>query len=203
MLERELYKEKSSYFLSFEELLSMIVEDTLVVYTSVFDLSKSYHNFILAEINQLCYGGVLRSVALGQTDGLSTWHVPFMNLYQSVVVPIGQTTLGRIFNVAGSSIDSYIDLMSSCCFRSQLQLSFKLESFHCSKHLSLLSKVICSCVSKLSFEGRSYTHLNYKTAHYKSIGSISYYRSISCQTFQANSILLKAQHMTLFTGGYI
>ena len=182
----------------------MIVEDTLVAYTSVFNLSKSYHNFITAEINQLCYGEALRSVALGQTDGLSTWYVPFMNLYQSVIVPVGQTTLGRIFNVTGSSIDSYVDLMSSCCFQSQLQLSFKLESTYCSKHSLLLSKAICSCVLELSFEGRSYTQLKQKVNFItNSRASISHLRSSSCQTSEAKSILLDAQTPTLFTGGYI
>jgi hypothetical protein len=107
---------KSYFDLSDQELSFIAIEETLVGYTAVFMLSKSYQNFVIAEINQLCYGGILRSVALGSTDGLSTWNVHFVNMYQPVSVPVGRISLGRIFNVTGSSIDSYADLMTSCCF---------------------------------------------------------------------------------------
>mmetsp|Transcript_69745 Transcript_69745/g.175665 ORF Transcript_69745/g.175665 Transcript_69745/m.175665 type:complete len:757 (-) Transcript_69745:15-2285(-) len=107
----------SSYLrISYDELYAMATEDSLIGFTSAFMLSKSYQNFLVAEISQLCFGGLLRAVALGTTEGLSTWRVPFINLYQPVVVPVGRLSLGRIFNVTGASIDRFIDLASSSCF---------------------------------------------------------------------------------------
>ena len=84
-------------------------KETSLGFTSAFFLTKEYANFLLCEVSQLCFGGVLRSVALGPTEGLSTWKVNFLNLYQPVAVPVGRITLGRIFNVAGSSVDGFKD----------------------------------------------------------------------------------------------
>lgn len=110
------------------ELCSMSTDDSLLGFTSVFMLAKSYTNFLICEISQLCFGGVLRSVALGTTDGLSTWRVSFLNLYQPVTVPVGRLSLGRIFNVTGSAIDRYIDLGISCCFSSLPSLACSLPT---------------------------------------------------------------------------
>jgi len=110
---------RDAYFsLAYDELQSMAIEETLQGFSAVFMLSKSYANFLVCEISQLCYGGVLRSVALAATEGLCTWDVKFTNLYQPVVVPVGRISLGRIFNVTGSSIDQYMDLVTSSCFHS-------------------------------------------------------------------------------------
>ena len=76
--------------LGISELCSMAIEDYLLGFTAVFMLSKSYSNFLVCEISQLCFGGVLRSIALSTTDGLSTWKVPFLNLYQPITVPVGK-----------------------------------------------------------------------------------------------------------------
>jgi hypothetical protein len=71
---------------------------------------KSYSNFVLLEVNQLCYGGILRTIALGATEGISSWKVGVLCSFQALVVPVGRCTLGRLFNVLGSSIDSFLDL---------------------------------------------------------------------------------------------
>jgi hypothetical protein len=55
-----------------DELRAMSSEECILGFTAVFMMSKSYSNFLVCEISQLCFGGVLRSVALGSTDGLST-----------------------------------------------------------------------------------------------------------------------------------
>jgi len=85
---------------------------------SVFLFVKAYSNWLVAEISQLCYGGVLRAVALGTTDGLCTWRVGYLLSLQPVVVPVGRIGLGRIFNVVGSVIDRYLDLSISSLFGS-------------------------------------------------------------------------------------
>jgi len=107
----------SKYFsLVSDEIQSMAAEEALSGYSAVFLLAKSYANFLVCEISQLCYGGILRSVALATTEGLCTWNVKFTNLFQPVVVPVGRISLGRIYNVTGSSIDRYLDLAISNCF---------------------------------------------------------------------------------------
>jgi len=98
------------------DLMSLETSEALFSYTSMFMLVKGYGNLLLAEVSQLCFGGVLRSIALGTTDGLSTWKVPFFNMYQPVVVPVGRIALGRIFNVCGAAVDRYNDLFTSSCF---------------------------------------------------------------------------------------
>lgn len=55
-----------------DELRAMSSEECILGFTAVFMISKCYSNFLVCEISQLCFGGVLRSVALGSTDGLST-----------------------------------------------------------------------------------------------------------------------------------
>ena len=47
--------------------------DIMLGFTSLFLFIKSYANCLIAEINQLCYKGVLRTVTLGSTNGLCTW----------------------------------------------------------------------------------------------------------------------------------
>jgi hypothetical protein len=49
-------------------------------------------------------------------------------MYQPVSVPVGLISLGRIFNVTGSSIDSYADLMTSCCFYDNPLMATAIDS---------------------------------------------------------------------------
>lgn len=99
-----------------DELASLNADDTLIGFTTAFMLTKSYSNLLLCEISQLCYGGILRTIALASTDGLCTWNVPFINMYQPVVIPVGRVTLGRIFNVTGSAIDEYMDVVNTALY---------------------------------------------------------------------------------------
>ena len=60
--------------------------------------------------------GVIRSVALGSTDGLCTWICTYLLGLQPVIVPAGRMSLGRIFNVVGAIIDRYLGLSLSSQF---------------------------------------------------------------------------------------
>merc|ERR1712066_286546 len=73
-------------------------------------LVKSYANWLIVELNQICYGGILRTIALGFTEGISSWKVEALCTSQALVVPVGRSTLGRLFNVLGANIDAYIGL---------------------------------------------------------------------------------------------
>merc|ERR1711972_1284352 len=73
-------------------------------------LIKAYAHGLLVEVNQICYGGLLRTIALGFTEGISSWKVESLCTLQALVVPVGRSTLGRLFNVLGATIDAYVGI---------------------------------------------------------------------------------------------
>jgi len=109
-----------------KEACEMNIRDILFGFASVFLFIKSYANCLVAELSQLCYGGVLRAVALGPTDGLCTWGCSFLMVLQPVIVPVGRIALGRIFNVVGSGIDRYMELSLSCQFNTAVPIDLGL-----------------------------------------------------------------------------
>merc|ERR1711972_492125 len=66
---------------------------------------------------QVCLCGVYRGISLGCTEGLSAWKAKALSSYQPIVVPVGRSALGRLFNVLGSCVDPFIELSTSACFR--------------------------------------------------------------------------------------
>jgi len=56
------------------------------------------------EVAQHLGGGRVRAVALGSTNGLQRG-VPILDTGQAISVPIGNETLGRVFNLVGETID--------------------------------------------------------------------------------------------------
>mmetsp|Transcript_28900 Transcript_28900/g.65363 ORF Transcript_28900/g.65363 Transcript_28900/m.65363 type:complete len:736 (-) Transcript_28900:8-2215(-) len=109
-----------------KEVCDMNTRDIVLGFASVFLFVKSYANFLVAELSQLCYGGVLRAIALGSTDGLCTWRCTFVMGLQPVIVPVGRIALGRIFNVVGSVIDRYMELSLSSQFNTTIPVDFGL-----------------------------------------------------------------------------
>src|ERR1035437_3863426 len=59
---------------------------------------------IILEVEQHIGGGVVRTVAMDTTDGLSRG-MEVVNTGAPISVPVGSETLGRIFNVLGEAID--------------------------------------------------------------------------------------------------
>ncbi|MFM8981233.1 MAG: F0F1 ATP synthase subunit beta [Planctomycetia bacterium] len=59
---------------------------------------------LVGEVQQHLGGGRVRCVALGATDGLVRGQ-PAVDTGAPVSVPVGDTTLGRVFNVLGEAID--------------------------------------------------------------------------------------------------
>jgi hypothetical protein len=105
----------SSYWF---EVRDLEVQQVLFGIGSVVTAIKSYYNLLTCELSQLCYAGILRAIALGPTDGLSTWSVKVILNSQPVVIPVGRFALGRIFNVTGSIIDRYVALGLSARYTS-------------------------------------------------------------------------------------
>ena len=86
------------------------LRDIILGFAPVFLFIKSYRSCLVAELSQLCYKGVFRTIALGFTDALCTFSCTFSLSFQGVIVPVGRIGLGRILNVLGSSIDPYMEL---------------------------------------------------------------------------------------------
>jgi F-type H+-transporting ATPase subunit beta len=98
------------------ELREMRSGSIVLGFISSFLFLKPYANNLVSEISQLCYGGILRSISLSTTDGLSTFECYTIFVWQPIIVPVGKLSLGRILNVVGSSIDSFTEINLSCMF---------------------------------------------------------------------------------------
>ncbi len=70
----------------------------------VYDALKVQNTAITLEVQQQLGDGIVRTIALGSTDGLKR-HLVAVNTGKAVAVPVGVGTLGRIMNVLGEPID--------------------------------------------------------------------------------------------------
>ena len=120
---------RSFYSSMCKEVCDINVRDIILGFAPVFLFIKSYASFLVAELSQLCYKGVLRTIALGSTDGLCTWRCTFVMGLQPVIVPVGRIALGRIFNVVGSIIDALMELVISCQFNTRIRIKTTLGVF--------------------------------------------------------------------------
>merc|ERR1712050_504956 len=101
---------------SMECLLTCLINLTPISLSSVFLICREFINLLEVEISQLCFGGLLRGISLGSSEGISCWKVSCYSSYQPLVVPVGRNVLGRLFNVLGSTIDSFIEIGSGDLF---------------------------------------------------------------------------------------
>jgi F-type H+-transporting ATPase subunit beta len=70
----------------------------------VYDALKVADKNIVLEVQQQLGDGVVRSIAMGSSDGLSRG-LEVTNTGSPISVPVGKATLGRIMNVLGEPID--------------------------------------------------------------------------------------------------
>ena len=70
----------------------------------IYDALKIENTSITLEVQQQLGDGVVRTIALGSTDGLRRGMVA-VNTGEGIMVPVGIKTLGRIMNVLGEPID--------------------------------------------------------------------------------------------------
>ncbi|MDT8410662.1 MAG: F0F1 ATP synthase subunit beta, partial [Wenzhouxiangellaceae bacterium] len=79
------------------------------------DVPRVYHALIVEEggvvleVQQQLGDGVVRTIALGSTDGLKRG-LEVANTGEAITVPVGEETLGRIMNVLGEPIDEMGDI---------------------------------------------------------------------------------------------
>lgn len=93
-----------------EESLDLTNNGLIESLSSVFLFVRAYANWCCVEVSQVGFGGKLRGISLGITEGLSSWRVTSYFTYQPLIVPVGRAVLGRLFNVLGSTIDPYLEL---------------------------------------------------------------------------------------------
>ena len=70
----------------------------------VYDALKVEGTEVTLEVQQQLGDGVVRTIALGSTDGLKR-NLVAVNTGKAIAVPVGKATLGRIMDVLGSPID--------------------------------------------------------------------------------------------------
>ncbi|MGB2985164.1 MAG: F0F1 ATP synthase subunit beta [Phycisphaerae bacterium] len=78
------------------------------------EVERPVHGFtttetLWCEVAQHLGGGRVRAVALGSTNGLQRG-VQILDTGQPVAVPVGEVTLGRVFNLVGETIDGRGDI---------------------------------------------------------------------------------------------
>jgi len=72
------------------------------VYDALKVTNEGYH--LVLEVQQQLGGGVVRTIAMGSSDGLRRG-LTVENTQRPIMVPVGKQTLGRIMNVLGDPID--------------------------------------------------------------------------------------------------
>lgn len=70
----------------------------------IYDALKVENTNIVLEVQQQLGDGVVRTIALGSTEGLRRG-LNVMNTGKPIMVPVGKSTLGRIMDVLGNPID--------------------------------------------------------------------------------------------------
>jgi F-type H+-transporting ATPase subunit beta len=70
----------------------------------IYDALKMHGSTLTLEVQQQLGDGVVRTIALGSSDGLRRGSEVF-NTGENITVPVGKATLGRIMDVLGAPID--------------------------------------------------------------------------------------------------
>lgn len=70
----------------------------------VYDALKLVDQDLTLEVQQLLGDGVVRTIAMGSSDGLKRG-MPVVNTGSPITVPVGKATLGRIMDVLGNPVD--------------------------------------------------------------------------------------------------
>src|SRR3954471_22907749 len=70
----------------------------------VYDALKMDGTALTLEVQQQLGDGIVRTIALGSSDGLRRGNMVY-NTEKAITVPVGKATLGRIMDVLGNPID--------------------------------------------------------------------------------------------------
>ena len=70
----------------------------------IYDALKMEGSALTLEVQQQLGDGIVRTIALGSSDGMRRGNVVY-NTGSPIMVPVGKATLGRIMDVLGAPID--------------------------------------------------------------------------------------------------
>ncbi|MCL2121649.1 MAG: F0F1 ATP synthase subunit beta, partial [Clostridiales bacterium] len=79
-------------------------EGTIPSINSALRIMTPDHHSLIAEVAQQMGGGLVRCIAMGPTEGMQRG-TQALNTGKPISVPVGDRTLGRMFNVLGEPID--------------------------------------------------------------------------------------------------
>ena len=77
----------------------------------IYDALKIVENNLTLEVQQQIGDGIVRTIAMGTTDGLKRG-LDVQNTGEPIKVPVGEKTLGRIMNVLGEPVDNAGEIKS-------------------------------------------------------------------------------------------
>jgi F-type H+/Na+-transporting ATPase subunit beta len=81
----------------------------------IFDALVVEENGLTLEVQQQLGDGVVRTIAMGSTDGLKR-QTKVLNTGEPISVPVGKKTLGRIMDVLGQPIDEQGEIGAEVCW---------------------------------------------------------------------------------------
>ncbi len=81
-----------------------VFEEKLPEIYNALTMTRDDGSLVYLEVEQQLSSTEVRAIALGPTEGLKRG-VEIVNTGAPITVPIGEETLGRIFNVVGEAID--------------------------------------------------------------------------------------------------
>jgi hypothetical protein len=84
--------------------------------TSIYSACHMYRSSSILEISQLCYNSCVRSISLSTTESVSNSTTRINIIYSPILLPVGLSVLGRLFNVTASSMDGYLELLMSSLY---------------------------------------------------------------------------------------
>jgi F-type H+-transporting ATPase subunit beta len=80
------------------------INNALTVQVERTVLGETQTETLWCEVAQLLGGGRIRAIALDSTDGVQRG-APILDTGSPITVPVGEATLGRVFNLVGDTID--------------------------------------------------------------------------------------------------
>ena len=86
------------------------VEFTREAMPRVFNALNVDGTDIVLEVQQQLGDGVVRTIAMGSTDGMKR-ELNVSNTGEPITVPVGQKTLGRVMDVLGNPVDEALSLI--------------------------------------------------------------------------------------------
>jgi F-type H+-transporting ATPase subunit beta len=80
----------------------------------IYDALKMDGSALTLEVQQQLGDGIVRTIALGSSDGLRRGNMVLQHRNNPITVPVGKATLGRIMDVLGNPIDERGPVSPSC-----------------------------------------------------------------------------------------